>query len=61
MNVFLCPPKDPDALALAIRTVMDSPDLRRRFSDGIRELAREWFSWEKAVGRILETIAKIDK
>ena len=59
VNVFLCPPKDPDALALAIRRVMSSPDLRRKMTEGAGQLAREWFSWEKAVTRLTETIQKV--
>ena len=59
VNVFLCPPKDPDALALAIRRVMSSPDLRLKLTEGAGQLAREWFSWEKAVTRLTETIQKV--
>jgi len=59
VNVFLCPPKDPDALALAIRRVMSSPDLRRKMTEGAGQLAREWFSWEKAVTRLTKTIQKV--
>ena len=59
VNVFLCPPKDPDALALAIRRVMSSPDLHRKLREGAGQLAREWFSWERAVTRLTETIQKV--
>lgn len=59
VNVFLCPPKDPDALALAIRRVMSSPNLRLKLTEGAGQLAREWFSWEKAVARLMETIQKV--
>ena len=59
VNVFLCPPKDPDALALGIRRVVSSPDLRRKLREGAGQLAREWFSWEKAVTRLTETIQKV--
>ena len=58
VNVFLCPPKDSDALALAIRRVMSSPDLRLKLTEGAGQLAREWFSWGKAVARLMETIQR---
>ncbi|MBU6432788.1 MAG: glycosyltransferase family 4 protein [Nitrospirae bacterium] len=58
VNVFLCSPKDPDALALAIRRVMSSPDLRLKLTEGAGQLAREWFSWEKAVTRLMEAIQR---
>ena len=47
-NVFLCPPKDPRALAQAMETLMARPELRRHLSVGARGLAQESFSWEKA-------------
>ena len=54
-NVFLCPPQNPEAMAAAIEKLMDSPDLRERLRAGACDLAREWFSWDKAIER---TIAK---
>lgn len=59
VNVFLCPPKDPDALALAMRRVMSSPDLRLKLKEGSGQLARDWFSWEKAVTRLMEINPKV--
>jgi polysaccharide biosynthesis protein PslF len=53
-NVFLCPPKDPDALANAIQMLIDSPDLRKRLETGVRSLTEEWFSWERATDRVIE-------
>lgn len=58
VNLFLCPPKDPDALAQAIRRVMSSSDLRLKLTEGAGQLAREWFSWEKAVTRLMEAIQR---
>ncbi len=55
-NVFLCPPKDPDALALAIRTLATCPELCEKLREGSRRLAREWFSWDRAVDRLLEAM-----
>ncbi len=57
-NLFLCQPKDPEALALAIRRVMSTPGLRLQLAEGAGQLAREWFSWEKAVTRLMETIQR---
>jgi glycosyltransferase involved in cell wall biosynthesis len=57
-NVLLCPPKDPNALALAIRAVMSSPDLRIRLKEGAGQLAREWFSWDNAVALFMEMIQR---
>lgn len=47
-NVFLCAPKSPEAMAAAIKTVMDNPDLRARLHKGALKLAQERFSWESA-------------
>jgi glycosyltransferase involved in cell wall biosynthesis len=55
-NVFLCPPRDPEALAVAIQTVMDQPELRGRLASGASKLSREWFSWDRAVERTLATL-----
>ena len=57
-NVFLCPPKDADALANAIQTLMIGDELRFRLRTGIQALAREWFSWERAADRIIETFGR---
>jgi glycosyltransferase involved in cell wall biosynthesis len=54
-------PKDPEALAAAINSVMGSPDLRARLREGARQLAREWFSWEKAMTRLMETFSDAPK
>ena len=58
-NVLLCPPKDPKALGIAIESLMRNPDLRRRLREGAFELAQEWFSWDKAVGRTIEALQGI--
>jgi glycosyltransferase involved in cell wall biosynthesis len=56
-NVFLCPPQNPEAMAAAIETLMDSPDLRQRLRIGAIELAQEWFSWESAIERTIATLS----
>jgi glycosyltransferase involved in cell wall biosynthesis len=55
-NVFLCPPRDPEALATAIQTVMDRPELRARLASGASKLADEWFSWDRAAERTLAAL-----
>jgi glycosyltransferase involved in cell wall biosynthesis len=54
-NVILCPPKNPEALAVAIETLMADPALRGRLSSGARDLARKWFSWESAIKQTIGT------
>jgi glycosyltransferase involved in cell wall biosynthesis len=55
-NVFLCPPKNARAMAAAIETVVDSPALRESLREGVLQLAREWFSWERATDRTLAAL-----
>jgi len=55
-NVFLCAPRDPEALAAAIQTVMDRPELRTRLASGALKLADEWFSWDTAAERTLAAL-----
>lgn len=55
-NVLLCPPNDPGSLAAAIQSLMDDAALRQRLRHGAFGLAREWFSWERAVERTLEVL-----
>ena len=55
-NILLCPPKDPELMAAAIEALLDDPALRERLSEGSRRLAEEWFSWPRAIDRIMETV-----
>jgi polysaccharide biosynthesis protein PslF len=57
-NVWLCPPKSPEALAEAITLLMDSPSLRQQLRTGALKLAQEWFSWESAIERTMATLAQ---
>jgi glycosyltransferase involved in cell wall biosynthesis len=52
-NLLLCAPKEPESLAAAIESLLNDPQLRRKLSDGALEMAREWFSWDKALERTL--------
>jgi polysaccharide biosynthesis protein PslF len=56
-NVYLCAPKKPDELAMAIEVLIDQPHFRKRLADGALRLAKEWFSWERAIERTIETVA----
>lgn len=58
-NVLLCPPKEPRALAQAIECLASRPELRQRLGEGALDLARQWFSWDKALERTIETF-KVD-
>ena len=55
-NVLLCPPRDAEALATAMDSLIRNPELRERLSKGITRLARDWFSWERAVDRTIEAL-----
>jgi glycosyltransferase involved in cell wall biosynthesis len=52
-NVLLCPPKDPDALATAILSLMENLELREILKSAVQVLAKEWFSWPKAIERTI--------
>jgi polysaccharide biosynthesis protein PslF len=54
-NIYLCPPKDSEAMASAIRLLMSAHDLRARLGKGALGLARDWFSWEGVIERTLAT------
>ena len=51
VNVLLCPPCDPNALAMSITTMMNDQSLCSRLHIGSLALAQEWFSWENATQR----------
>lgn len=52
VNVYLCPPKQAQALAAAIDHLMNDALLRQRLRDGARALARDWYSWDTAISKI---------
>jgi glycosyltransferase involved in cell wall biosynthesis len=58
-NVFLCEPKDPKSLANAVERVIERSDLQARLRAGSLKLAREWFSWEKAIERTVATFNQV--
>jgi glycosyltransferase involved in cell wall biosynthesis len=56
LNVLLCPPKDAASLAAAMESLMNCPALRQRLSDGAVKLAREWYSWDKALDQTITAL-----
>jgi glycosyltransferase involved in cell wall biosynthesis len=48
-NVLLCSPKDPPAMAAAIRLLVSDDQLRSRLQAGALALARRCYSWERTV------------
>jgi glycosyltransferase involved in cell wall biosynthesis len=57
-NVLLCPPNDPAALAGAIDSLITTPELRERLSRGAIQLAQDWFSWESALDRTVQSLQR---
>jgi glycosyltransferase involved in cell wall biosynthesis len=57
---YLVPPRDPDALATALRRILDDPDECRRLGEAARRYAQERFTWPRTVSlmrdRILTTV-----
>ena len=53
-NLLFVPPKDPTALSAALESVIDDSALRRRLGTGAENLAREWFSWDRALERTVD-------
>jgi glycosyltransferase involved in cell wall biosynthesis len=53
-NVLLCPPREPEALAAAVESLMDDEGLRRGLGRGAAELARARLSWERVMNDTLE-------
>lgn len=48
-NLFLCPPEDPNSLAIAMASLMDNEALRQRLGAGVLKLAAQHFSWDKTL------------
>lgn len=51
---LLVPPGDPEALASALLSVLENPDLARRLGERARQDARERFAWERIGMTIVE-------
>jgi glycosyltransferase involved in cell wall biosynthesis len=57
-NILLCEPRDSQALAAHIVKVMDNPSLMAALQNGVRQLAQDWFSWNKAIDRTIATFSR---
>lgn len=55
-NVMLCPPREPEALAAAIESVVDDETLRVNLSRGALQLAQH-LTWDKAMEQTLKIFA----
>jgi glycosyltransferase involved in cell wall biosynthesis len=56
VNGFLVPPRQPEALARAMRRLIDTPGLARQMGKASRRLAEERFDAAQADARILRTL-----
>jgi glycosyltransferase involved in cell wall biosynthesis len=56
-NVYLCPPRNVEALTEAVETIISSASLRTRLQSGAKKLAREWFNWDVAIERTVATFS----
>jgi len=57
-NLILCEAKNHEALAEGILRVMRDPALRARLKDGASALAQQWYSWDVATRRLLESLGR---
>jgi polysaccharide biosynthesis protein PslF len=57
VNLLLCPPDDPHALAWTIGLVIGDRALHHRLHVGALKLAEEYFCWDKAVERTVQALA----
>ncbi len=58
-NGLLVPPRDPDALAEAMATLLQSPSLRARMGVRGREIAEQEFSLDRVVQQTLDVYRKL--
>jgi glycosyltransferase involved in cell wall biosynthesis len=59
VNGLIVPPRDIDALAMALRRLIEDPDTRRRFGLAARARAEERFSADRVVGETLDAYAEL--
>jgi glycosyltransferase involved in cell wall biosynthesis len=55
---WLVPPRDPEALAEAIRMLLGAPDLRRRLGQAARQSIIDRFNWRKNALEVVEVYEK---
>lgn len=56
VNVLLCPPQDPGALARTLLRVIGDPGLQARLREGASRMAEEWFSWSGSMQRTVDAL-----
>ncbi|MBA2485221.1 MAG: FkbM family methyltransferase, partial [Nitrospira sp.] len=56
-NIYLCRPKDPDALAEAIELVSGSKGFRDQLRAGSALMAQEWYTWDTMEDRLVNILA----
>ena len=56
VNLLLCPPQNPRAMAAAMLQVVQDDALRRRLSEGALRFSEEWYSWNSATQRTLDAL-----
>ncbi len=57
-NVRLCPPRDPGALAAAVRELANDAELRGRLGRGALDLAAKRLSWRAIAGQFMELLGR---
>lgn len=55
-NVRLCPPKDPTAMAEAIKDLIDHPELRSRLRSGVQRLMERCFAADRIISSTLRIL-----
>ena len=55
-NILLCPPKNAQALADNIVSLLADHELYQRLCRGSRQLAATWFSWDKAIDETIHAL-----
>lgn len=55
-NLLFCEPKSPEAMANAMRRMLNDPELHKRLGRGAVKLAADWFSWDKATARMIDIL-----
>lgn len=55
---LLVPPRDPAALAAAMRALVEDPARARRMGAAGRDRVRRCFGWDRAVARMIEVLAR---
>ena len=57
-NVLLCPPRDSTAIAEAINELIEHPELATKLRAGALALARDYFDWDTALQRTLNSLIR---